>query len=100
MSVYVDALVDYRARLDWPAWRRKQWCHLLADSEPELRAFACRLGLNEAWIQYPGDPARVHFDVQPRFRARALSLGAIEVTARELVALRRAFTSTESSSYG
>lgn len=88
MSVYVDPLVDY-SDADWlsPRMRRK-WCHMTADTEDELRAFARRLALKASWIQYPGT-ARVHFDVAESVRAKAVSLGAIE-ESRYAFAARRA----------
>jgi hypothetical protein len=86
MGVYVDYLRDYT---DGP-WRtprmQRLWCHLTADSETELRAFAVRLGLRASWIQCAGDPYRVHFDIQPLSRDRAIALGAIEESDRERVA--------------
>ena len=55
-------------------WRGKLWCHLVADSLPELHDFARRLGLREAWFQtksvYP------HYDVTVSVRDRALIMGA------------------------
>ncbi len=32
-------------------WRGKLWCHLVADTLPELHAFAQKLGLRQAWFQ-------------------------------------------------
>ncbi len=55
-------------------WRGKLWCHLVADTLPELHAFANRLGLREVWFQeksvYP------HYDVTVSVRNRALAMGA------------------------
>lgn len=66
MAVYVDD--------ELIPWRGKLWCHLVADTLPELHSFARRLGLREAWFQsqsvYP------HYDVTVSVRNRALSLGA------------------------
>ena len=74
MSVYVD---DMRLPATVGAVRAR-WSHLLADSSVELRAFARRLGLNPAWIQYPGTP-KEHFDVTDTVRAHALRLGAVPI---------------------
>jgi diadenosine tetraphosphate (Ap4A) HIT family hydrolase len=89
MAVYVDELRDYRDWDNLPPRLRKWWCHMTADSEDELRAFARRLGLRAEWIQYPGTH-RVHFDVQPRYRAKAIEMGAIVETSRQFVERRRA----------
>lgn len=87
MAVYVD---DLRvAHSQEPQARRAgarqghRWCHMMADTEQELLAFAERLGLKREW--YQGD----HFDLLPSRRSRAVALGAIEVSSRDLVALRR-----------
>jgi hypothetical protein len=86
--VYVDELIDYSDRLSLPPRMRRKWCHLTADTEIELRAFAQRLGLKASWIQYPGT-WKVHFDVVESVRAKAVGLGAIEETAREHAARSR-----------
>lgn len=85
--IYVDAL---RAVVSRGARARRagaphghRWCHMLADSNEELLAFASRLGLKAEWFQ--GD----HFDLLPARREHALRLGAVEVTSRELVRIRR-----------
>lgn len=66
MTVYVDD--------ELIPWRGKLWCHLVADTLPELHAFARRLGLRQAWFQaksiYP------HYDVTVSMRDRALIMGA------------------------
>lgn len=86
MSVYVDGLFVAQARGSAAALvgRRNgnQWCHLMADSFEELHAFAARIGMKRAWFQ--GD----HYDLTPGRRAKAVELGAKEVTGRDLVALR------------
>jgi len=66
MAVYVDD--------EQIPWRGKLWCHLVADTLPELHEFASQLGLRRAWFQskslYP------HYDVTTSVRDRALALGA------------------------
>lgn len=67
MAVYVDdELID---------WRGRQWCHMVADSLPELHEFALQLGLRQSWFQskskYP------HYDVTVGMRNKAIRLGAI-----------------------
>jgi hypothetical protein len=55
------------------------WCHMVSDvSFEELHAFAERLGIPRRRFQ--GD----HYDLPPHLRARAVTLGAEEVGAREL----------------
>jgi hypothetical protein len=77
MTVYVD---DMRLR-----YGRMIMCHMLADTEQELHDFAKALGL--ARRHYQGD----HYDVCLATKRRALKLGAIEVTRRAMVRLRRDF---------
>ncbi len=82
MAVYVD---DMNIRADVPDGGRVvrgRWSHLFADTEPELRAFAQKIGLNQAWIQHAGQP-HAHFDVTGRMRQRALAAGARPVTWRQ-----------------
>lgn len=90
--IYVDALAvgvatDAQARRVG-ARNGGRWCHMMADSSAELRAFAVRLGLQPEWIQHP-NTAREHFDLTPQRRAAAVRLGAVEVSRRDLVSLIR-----------
>jgi hypothetical protein len=69
--------------LDPPNWpgHGRMWSHLVSDvSYAELHAFATRLGA----------PARAfdrdHYDVPAEHYAAAVSLGAVEVGSKELVA--------------
>lgn len=75
MSVYVD---DARNRLG-----RMIMCHMLADTEEELHQMAAQIGLRREWHQ--GD----HYDVCLMRRKVAVEFGAIEVTQREAVVIRR-----------
>lgn len=75
MTVYVD---DMRAR-----YGRLIMCHMLADTDVELRAMADRIGVAQKWHQ--GD----HFDICLAKRALAVQFGAVEVTRREIVVIRK-----------
>lgn len=76
MTVYVD---DMRAR-----YGRMVMCHMLSDdSVAELHAMADRIGVARRWFQ--GD----HYDVCLSKRARAVEAGAVEVTTRDLVDMRK-----------
>ena len=74
MAVYVD---DYKA-----SYRGMVMCHMLADSDEELRAMADKIGVAQRWHQ--GD----HFDICLSKRALAVKHGALEVTAREMVRIK------------
>lgn len=76
MPVYVDGLRDY-------GWRHGPSCHLIADSVEELIEFAELIGLRREWFQAKSTP---HFDLTAGGREVAVSMGAIELTNRELVA--------------
>jgi hypothetical protein len=66
-------------------WRGQRWAHLVSDhSYDELHAFADRLRLRRTWFQ--GD----HYDVPADVRARAIELGALPVSSRELLTRLRA----------
>lgn len=75
MAVYVDN--------ELISWRGKLWCHLVADTLPELHEFATRLGLRRSWFQassrYP------HYDVTVAVRDRALTMGAQMGERRQII---------------
>ncbi len=87
--VYVDSLFHWSA-VRSPMLKKigSIWCHLTADSELELVDFAQRLGRHPAWLQNPGT-YRFHFDLCPTERSRALELGALPVSRKEMVALMK-----------
>lgn len=74
MTVYVDDMYRY----PMGQFRRMKMSHMVADTEQELLEFADRLGLKREW--YQGD----HFDVSMTVRAKAIKLGAVEITLKEL----------------
>lgn len=80
MAVYVD---DARIRAQ-VGRLSATWCHMWADSEEELHAFALRLGLRRQWFQGPPRHFLWHYDVTETKRRRAMTLGAIEVHAGDL----------------
>lgn len=84
MTVYVD---EFRR---WPTGIRcfkNGSCHLTADSDDELHAFAAKLGLRREWFQ--PHPLLNHYDLTPARREHAVRLGAVEVTTRERLRMRR-----------
>ena len=82
MSVYVDdACIPFRGRV---------MCHMLADTDAELRNMADRIGMQQRWHQ--GD----HFDIDRDMRVRAVMHGALEITRREAVLVRRRYRDRES----
>ena len=76
MTVYVD-----NSRL---SWRGRSWCHLVADSVPELHAFAAQLGLRQEWFQYR--TMYPHYDVTVSVQRKALALGALVGDKKTIVA--------------
>lgn len=90
MTVYVDAA--------YIPWRDGRWCHLTADTQEELHAFAARIGLRRTWFQTckrqcapAGAPCvHWHYDVNVGRRAAAVLLGAVEIDRDRMVALIRA----------
>jgi len=75
MSVYVD---DMRA-----PYGRLIMCHMIADSQEELLLMADDIGVARKWLQ-DGGTYREHFDVCLAKRAKAVTLGAVEITRRDL----------------
>ncbi len=86
MSVYVDPL---QTTVRNYKWRYPQGCHLIADTEDELHAFATRLGLKRAWFQ--GDGTMAHYDLSPNKRKQAVRMGAYEITPRMMAGRIRAW---------
>ncbi|MBU3701828.1 MAG: DUF4031 domain-containing protein [Acidimicrobiia bacterium] len=77
MTILVDAAI-------WPHDGRK-WAHLVSDASlDELHEFADRLGIPRRGFQ--GD----HYDVPTEWRERAIALGAVPVSSRELLQRLRA----------
>ena len=78
MTVYVDSFyLSPRGRLG-----RMKMSHMVADTEEELIAMAEAVGVHPRHIQRK---RIVHFDISLGARNRAVALGAIEVTTRELI---------------
>lgn len=73
MTVYVD---DMRAQ-----YGRLVMCHMIADSDEELRAMAQQIDVRQRWHQ--GD----HFDICLSKRELAVRFGAIEITLRQCAAM-------------
>lgn len=80
MTVYVDSP---RHRLG-----RMTMCHMAADTLEELHAMAAALGVAKHFqdkLSRNGLPAP-HYDICKANRARAIKLGAVEVSSRQLLA--------------
>mgnify|MGYP001617983659 CR=1 FL=1 len=76
MTVYVDDM-RRKARV---GRINGVWSHLVADTHDELVAFAVgKLGMWASWIQEAGTELE-HFDVTDSVRAKAIRLGAVEIT--------------------
>ena len=73
MAVYVDTM---RA-----SYGRLVMCHMIADSDAELRAMADTIGVKQRWHQ--GD----HFDICLAKRQLALAAGALPITLRQCAAM-------------
>ena len=83
MACYVDTVRDYPDA----GLRHTRFCHLLADTRAELHAMAEALGVPRRYFQ--DHPWRWHHDLPEPLRARAIELGAQEVTLREVGELLR-----------
>jgi Protein of unknown function (DUF4031) len=78
VAILVDPLREYPHVAERLPVRH--WCHMAVDgSFGELHEFAERLGIPRRRFQ--GD----HYDLPPHLRARAVELGAEEVSTRELL---------------
>lgn len=76
MTVYVD---DMRAKFG-----RMVMCHMIADTDAELHAMADAIGVARRWHQRPPKVSHSHYDISLSMRAKAVGLGAVEVTLRQL----------------
>jgi hypothetical protein len=86
LTVYVD---DWRQRATIRQ-REDRWSHLLADDAGELHAMAARLGIpRRGYQRHRRSPALNHYDLPESLRVRAIELGAVAVTWRELARLTR-----------
>lgn len=84
MAVYVD---DMRAPLK-VGNRTYVMCHMIADSEDELRAMATAIGVQLRYHQYQGT-YKSHFDIALSKRALAVKCGAQEITAHQVASMVR-----------
>jgi hypothetical protein len=86
LTVYVD---DWRQRATIRQ-REDRWSHLLADDPGELHALAAQLGIPPRGYQrHRRSPALNHYDLPESLRLRAIELGAVAVTWRQLARLTR-----------
>jgi hypothetical protein len=86
LTVYVD---DWRQRAT-VRQREDRWSHLLADDPEELHALAARLGIPRRGFQrHRRSAALNHYDLPESLRLRAIELGAVPVTWREMARLTR-----------
>ena len=75
--VYVDEMRRSR-------WRYAVSCHMFADDEQELIAFAAEIGLKERWWHRSRNGI-LHYDLVERFRKKALAAGAKEVRTKDML---------------
>jgi hypothetical protein len=88
LTVYVD---DWRQRARVRD-RDDRWSHLLADDPDELHAMAAALGIPPRGYQrHRRSELLNHYDVPESLRLRAIELGAVPVTWREMARLARAW---------
>ena len=79
MTVYVD---DMKAKFG-----RMVMCHMLADTDEELHAMADKIGVARRWWQSPEKTSGSHYDIALSMRAKAVALGAVEITWRQAGAM-------------
>lgn len=58
-------------------------CHMMADEEAELHEMAGAIGVARKWFQ--GEASYPHYDICKSMRARAVALGAVEMTTKEML---------------
>ena len=84
MAVFVDEIREYPETMIAPAARRcgRLWSHMTADTPEELHKMAAAIGLKREWCSDHTQPnsRRLHYDVIPSVRAKALKKGALEIS--------------------
>jgi hypothetical protein len=82
MTAYVDPMRPVHVRVGSRVY--KQACHLMADSEEELERIREAIGLQRRWRHND------HYDIlTEKYRQRAIAAGAMQITMREMVDVRR-----------
>ena len=95
MTVYVDDM--YRTPMG--RYRRMRMSHMMADTAPELLEMAKHIGLPSKYLQHPNAGRdRMHFDISKTKRVQALQFGAVAVTSRQLVLIRRGWRTEDAGS--
>lgn len=85
MTVYVDVLMNHGWKL---RGHNVKNCHMFTDGDlEELHQMAEAIGMKRSWFQNKRIP---HYDLRDSRRAKAVSLGAKEVSRREAVMIWRA----------
>jgi hypothetical protein len=60
-------------------------CHCLADTEEELFDMMDKIGVDRKWYQTKN--GNLHFDISLSMRAKAVRLGAVEITWKQAAAM-------------
>ncbi len=94
MSVYVDELFECGPTT---AWKWRHACHLFADTERELHAFAVRIALRREWFQPGKNGSFPHYDLTAGKRQAAVAMGAREVDRAFVVAFKRRIAAENSA---
>lgn len=71
-----------RVLIDGPAING--WVHLVADTIPDLHAFAQQAGIKKCWFENKKGRNQPHYDVHSKDIKKCLLLGAERVSRREL----------------
>jgi len=84
VTVYVDDMYLYPIG----QYGRMKMSHLMADTTEELLAMVDLIGVQRKWIQHAGTYSE-HFDIALSKRAKAVAVGAKEITLREMAEFQR-----------
>jgi hypothetical protein len=78
MTVFVDWLMNH-------GWHLGKNCHMTTDQLDltELHEMAEDIGMKRAWFQSSPPASVSHYDLVASRRARAIKLGAVEITTGE-----------------
>jgi len=72
--------------IDFP---KNGWCHLVANTIPNLHSFAQSIGLNKCWYQNKRNKNQPHYDVKGAMIGKAINAGAKQVDSKTIVEFLR-----------
>ena len=77
--------------LDFP--RKDGYSHLISDTIPNLHEFAKSIDVKRCWFENKRGKKRPHYDIKGEAINKAIELGAIQVSSKEIIKLLKKYYS-------